>query len=244
MKVFTITVVCALLFFYGYAQKLNTGSGTLDHPGVADSAKPEERVSNYRVISEKKDKQGRTIRKVQFTKGNALVTQTLILPPSPGLGVKIPIDPDTLNRDSMMVYIDKTNYLVALIYKRKRIRQYKAVFGPDRLRDKMMEGDRSTPEGWFKISAKKNHRDWQRFILLNYPNDTSYQRFRQRKAQGLIPQSARIGNSIGIHGTEREQAEIVDMGVGWTDGCIALKPEDIEDLYQFVWPGTRVYVKR
>src|SRR5690606_12292432 len=103
MKVFTITVVCALLFFYGYAQKLNTGSGTLDHPGVADSAKPEERVSNYRVISEKKDKQGRTIRKVQFTKWNALVTQTLILPPSPGLGVKIPIDPDTLNRDSMMV---------------------------------------------------------------------------------------------------------------------------------------------
>jgi len=204
----------------------------------------EEEMKDFKVLSETKDKQGNIIRKIEFRKGNLKVTQTVILPPLPSIGARIPVNPDTLNRDSILIYIDKTNYLLAVIYKRKRIRQYRAVFGPDRLKDKMMEGDRHTPEGWFKVVGKKNDSRWQRFILLNYPNDTSYARFYQRKQQGLIPQNARIGNSVGIHGTFATGARMVDLGIGWTDGCISLKPADIEDLYQFVWPGTRVYVHR
>lgn len=161
----------------------------------------------------------------------------------PKIGYHNPINPDTMNHDSVMVYIDKENYLLAVIYKRKRIRQYRAVFGPDRLHDKMEEGDRKTPEGWFRIVSKKMDGRWQRFILLNYPNDSSYARFYQRKREGLIPQSASIGNSIGIHGTYPTGAGMVDLGIGWTDGCISLKPSDIEDLYKLVWPGNRVYIK-
>lgn len=211
---------------------------------TAQEKQQEEEIRDFKVLSEKKDKYGSTIRRVEFYKGNMKVTQTIIIPPFPSFSERIAVNPDTMNPDSVMILVDKTNYLVAVIYKRKRIRQYQAVFGPDRLKDKMMEGDRCTPEGWFRVVAKKEHSQWQKFILLNYPNDTSYERFRERKAQGLIPKNARIGNSVGIHGTFPSGARMVDLGIGWTDGCIALKPADINDLYRFIWPGTRVYVRR
>lgn len=207
-------------------------------------ASGEKEVRDLKVIEEKKDRHGNIVRTVQYYEGNLKVTETVILPPFPSLGERIKIDPDTLNPDSILVYVDKSQYLVAVLYKRRRIRQYRAVFGPEPKKDKMMEGDRATPEGWFKVVSKKNHNNWQKFILLDYPNTTSYEKFNKRKQEGLIPSGARIGGSVGIHGTFKSGVKMVDMGIGWTDGCVAMKPEDIEDFYQFVWPGTRVFVKR
>lgn len=200
--------------------------------------------TDYEVIENTKDKHGNTIRVIRYKQGNSIVTQRIITPPSPKLGERKRIDIDTLDKDSVMVLVDKSNYYVAVIYKRVRIRQYQAVFGPDRLEDKKMEGDRKTPEGWFKVVSKRNHRDWQKFILIDYPNETSYTNFRENKSKGLIPPHASIGSAIGFHGTLKQNAEMVDLQIGWTDGCIALKPEDIEDLYLFLHPGTRIYVKR
>lgn len=207
-------------------------------------AKDEEEMKNFKVLSETKDKAGNTVRKVQYQQGAMTVTKTIITPPFPSLQDRRPIDPDTLNKDSLLILVEKTNYLVAIIYKRQRIRQYRAVFGPDRLIDKMREGDRATPEGWFKVVSKRNHDTWQKFILLDYPNETSYKRFQERKKEGLIPSNATIGHSVGIHGVAQSGKEMIDYGIGWTDGCIALKPEDIIDLERFIKPGTRVYVRR
>lgn len=206
--------------------------------------KPEDEQRDLKILNETKDKYGNTIRKVSFYKGQTKIIQTIVTPPFPGLKDRKRIDPDTLNKDSLMVLVDKSNFLVAIVYKRQRIRQYRAVFGPDPKRDKMMEGDRCTPEGWFRIVAKRNHGAWQRFILLDYPNERSRELFRQRKAQGLIPANASIGGSIGIHGTFLSGVKMIDWGMGWTDGCVAMKPEDIEDFYRFVFTGTRVYVRK
>lgn len=214
--------------------------------GQAPAAKPKQELEkvDLKVLSETKDRYGNTVRKIQYRQGSSVVTETLILPPFPSLGERKKINVDTLNHDSMMVLVDKTNYLVSLIYKRSRIRQYRAVFGPDRLKDKMKEGDRCTPEGWFKVVSKKEHSNWQKFILIDYPNQKSYEKFNERRQEGLIASGAQIGGSVGIHGTFTSGVKMVDWGVGWTDGCIAMKPEDINDFYQFVWPGTRILVRR
>lgn len=205
---------------------------------------PQPEKKNLKVLSEKKDKYGNTVRIIEYFIGDNRITETSILPPFPSLGERSKINPDTLIHDSMMVLVDKTNYLVALVYRHKRIRQYRAVFGPDRLKDKMKEGDRCTPEGWFKVVSKKEHSSWQKFILIDYPNQQSYDKFNERKKDGLIPAGAQIGGAVGIHGTFTSGVKMVDWGIGWTDGCVALKPEDINDFYQFVWPGTRILVRR
>lgn len=208
------------------------------------AGKDDKEIREVKVLEEKKDKNGNIIRTIMYYEGNVKVTETMIIPPFPSLGSRSKINVDTLIHDSMLVYVDKTNYLVALIYRRRRIRQYRAVFGPDRLKDKMREGDRCTPEGWFKVVSKKEHGNWQKFILLDYPNDSSYAKFYRRKREGVIPSGSNIGGSVGIHGVFKSGVKMIDWGMGWTDGCIALKPEDINDLYQFVWPGTRVLVKK
>lgn len=197
-----------------------------------------------KLLSETKDDRGNTVRKIQYKENGMIVTQTTITPPMPGFKDRKPYDIDTMNTDSLLVYVDKTNYLVALIYKRQRIRQYRAVFGPDRLKDKLREGDRCTPEGWFKILSVRDNANWGKFIHINYPNEESVKKHNDAKDQGIIPKNATIGHSVGFHGTYPTGAGMVEMGLGWTDGCVSLTTKDIMDFYKFVKPGVRVYIKR
>lgn len=236
MKYFFLRTIVVLLFL---------GTCPLAGPLFAQNAQSpsNKNVRDLKILEEKKDRHGNIIRTVQYYDGNLKVTETVILPPFPALGERKKINMDTLNKDSLLIYVDKSQYLVALLYCRKRIRQYRAVFGPDPKKDKMMEGDRATPEGWFKVVSKKEHKEWQKFILIDYPNADSYEKFYKRKKEGLIPGNASIGGAVGIHGTFKSGVKMVDLGLGWTDGCVALKPEDIDDLYQFVGPGTRIFVK-
>ncbi|RYD95215.1 MAG: hypothetical protein EOP54_16165 [Sphingobacteriales bacterium] len=192
----------------------------------------------------KKDAEGFTVRVIQYSQNGMRVTKTTISPPMPSFKDRKPYNIDTMNADSMLVYVDKTNYLVALIYKRKRIRQYRAVFGPDRLKDKFREGDRNTPEGWFKVLAVRDNANWGKFIHINYPNEESFKKHNEAKHKGLIPGNASIGSAIGIHGTYPTGAGMVEMGLGWTDGCVSMTTTDIMDFYKFIKPGMRVYIKR
>lgn len=199
---------------------------------------------HVKVISETKDANGNTVRKIEYIEKGMKITQTTITPPMPSFKDRKPYNVDTMNVDSMMVLVDKTKYLVAIIYKKKRIRQYRAVFGPDRLQDKLREGDRNTPEGWFKVLSIRNNANWGKFIHINYPNDESVKKHNDAKKKGIIPNSATIGHSIGIHGTYPNGAGMVEMGLGWTDGCISMTTTDIMDFYKFMKPGLRVLIRR
>jgi murein L,D-transpeptidase YafK len=108
----------------------------------------------------------------------------------------------------------------------------------------MMEGDKKTPEGNFKVISKKPHQKWHKMLMLDYPNKESWDKFKQRKSQGKIPKSAKIGGGIAIHGTWPNDDIVVDDFTNWTNGCIALKNEDLDDLEQFVPIGTKVIIQR
>lgn len=166
----------------------------------------------------------------------------MILPPP--IGERTPINVDTINKDSVVIVVEKEYNVIYILYKRKRIRQYRAVFGPDKMKDKHKEGDRCTPEGWFRIVSIRDHNAWQKFMLLDYPTPESYDRFNERLKSGVIPGNSKIGGAIGIHGTFKGGDNMVDMGFGWTDGCVALKSTDIYDLFNFVKEGTRVYITK
>lgn len=121
---------------------------------------------------------------------------------------------------------------------------YPVVFGSKDLGDKMMQGDRKTPEGTFHITAKRPHPKWNRFIALDYPNAESYAKFNERKAEGLIPYNAVIGGEIGIHGTWPHEDFAVDYFQNWTQGCVSTKNEYIQQLFNTVAIGTKVIIKR
>ncbi len=58
---------------------------------------------------------------------------------------------------------------------------YPVVFGSKDQEDKKMEGDRLTPEGTFRIVGKKIHKQWGKFLMLDYPTAISYEKFNSEK---------------------------------------------------------------
>jgi lipoprotein-anchoring transpeptidase ErfK/SrfK len=108
----------------------------------------------------------------------------------------------------------------------------------------MLAGDRKTPEGKFRIISKRVHPKWDRFLMLDYPTPASYEKFYQRKEQGVIPSNASIGGGIGIHGTWPHEDYAIDRYDNWTEGCISMKNKDVEELYRMITIGTPVVIRR
>ena len=121
---------------------------------------------------------------------------------------------------------------------------YPVVFGNKDLGDKMMQGDRKTPEGVFHVSSKRIHEKWNRFLTLDYPNEESYQKFNERKAAGIIPVNAQIGGEIGIHGTWPHEEFAIDQYQNWTLGCVSTKNSYIQELYKNIPVGTKVIIRK
>lgn len=121
---------------------------------------------------------------------------------------------------------------------------YPVVFGNKDLSDKMYEGDRKTPEGVFHIVSKRPHEKWGRIMLLDYPTTADIDKFNQRKAQGLIPQSAKIGGGIGIHGTWPKDEDVVENFKNWTNGCVSLKRDEMDEVYAMIPIGTKVTIRK
>lgn len=145
---------------------------------------------------------------------------------------------------TISILIDKSDYELKLFDSLGWFATYPVVFGNNSLGDKKMEGDRNTPEGTFKITAKRIHNKWHRFIAIDYPNQESWEKFNQRKDRGEIPASARIGGGIGIHGTWPHEDYQIDRYNNWTLGCISMKNEDVEELFRYISNGTKVRIQR
>ena len=142
------------------------------------------------------------------------------------------------------IVIDKSDYELNVYDDEGWYATYPAVFGNKNLGDKMMEGDRKTPEGVYRITSKRPHEKWDKIMLIDYPTPADREKFNQRKAKGLIPKNASIGGGIGIHGTWNRDEMVVDYFQNWTNGCISLKREDMDDLYRIIPVGTKVTIRR
>jgi murein L,D-transpeptidase YafK len=142
------------------------------------------------------------------------------------------------------IVIDKSDYELNVYDTKGWYATYPVVFGNNSLSDKKMQGDKNTPEGNFHIASKRVHDKWCRFMLLDYPNAASIEKFKQRKQRGEIPSNASIGGGVGIHGTWPHDDFLIDRYKNWTEGCISMKNDDVTELYTFTNAGTEVTIKR
>jgi murein L,D-transpeptidase YafK len=145
---------------------------------------------------------------------------------------------------SFKVVIKKSAYEMTLYDAEGWYGTYPVVFGNKSQDDKRMEGDRLTPEGHFKIIGKKIHKQWGKFLMLDYPTKESYEKFRVLKASGAIPQKATIGGGIGIHGTRPNEEWVIDKYINWTSGCISVRYSDMDELYDMLPIGTEVIIEK
>ncbi|MCK3683321.1 L,D-transpeptidase [Maribellus sp. YY47] len=136
-----------------------------------------------------------------------------------------------------VIVVDKLAHTCTVYQNKKAIRTFDAELGVNWMGDKKSKGDKATPEGNYKITQKKSggNTKFHKALLINYPNDEDRQRFQQNKKAGIIPSKADIGGLIEIHG-------LGGKGVDWTDGCVALRNDEMDALYQLVAVGTPVVI--
>lgn len=142
------------------------------------------------------------------------------------------------------IIIDKSDYELKVYDDEGWLATYPVVFGSKDLRDKWRQGDKRTPDGQFKVILKKIHPKWGPELLLDYPTPVSYQRFNERKAKGILPKNASIGDGIAIHATRPEEEWTVDNFYNWTDGCISVKYTEMKDLFSYIPVGTPVTIQQ
>lgn len=141
------------------------------------------------------------------------------------------------------ILVDKSDATFTFKLGDTLVKIYPCVFGQDPDNDKRMEGDLCTPEGTFKVRAFYPHKEWHRFIWLNYPTADSWKKHKAAKKAGEIPQDARIGGEIGVHGCpEGFSNAYIDPGFHWTLGCVALKNRHVDEIYPYLFEGMQVKI--
>jgi lipoprotein-anchoring transpeptidase ErfK/SrfK len=135
------------------------------------------------------------------------------------------------------IVVQKDKHLVTLYAGGRAVKSYSAELGYNSIGNKHRAGDSATPEGRYRITAKKDvgQSGYHMALLLDYPNDQDRRRFAAAKRAGRIPKHASLGNLIEIHGDG-------GRGKDWTKGCVALTNRDIGDLFDRVHVGTPVTI--
>ncbi len=117
--------------------------------------------------------------------------------------------------------------------------------------------DGKTPLGEFRIDRITEDSPFRRFLGIDYPNlehanaalqsgrisPGEFSKIRNAlRARRSPSQQTALGGFIGIHGLG-DGDPAIHADFNWTNGCVALTNEQIDDLVQWVVPGTRVIIR-
>ena len=120
-----------------------------------------------------------------------------------------------------------------------------------------VRGDNKTPLGKFRIGWRNGNTHYHRFLGLTYPDlpaadralvdgridESQWQAIRRASVAGKVPsQKTPLGGMIGIHGIGAGDRG-VHQDFNWTNGCVALTNEEIDELLQWVKIGTPVEIR-
>lgn len=165
----------------------------------------------------------------------------------------------TVAADPFDLEISKSARVLKVKKGDKVIRLYHIAFGKGGKGGKREMGDNKTPVGSYRIINFKSDSRFFYFMQLNYPNLVdAWHGYKDRLISArefkeiaeayhdgdAPPQNTMLGGYIGIHGIGEVTRKKLDIhsAFNWTDGCIALKNEEVNELRRYVSIGTRVVI--
>lgn len=120
-----------------------------------------------------------------------------------------------------------------------------------------VRGDNKTPLGKFRVGWTNKKTRYHRFLGLTYPDlpaadralvdgridESQWQSIRRASEAGKVPsQKTPLGGMIGIHGIGAGDRAVHEE-FNWTNGCVALTNEEMDELVQWVKIGTPVEIR-
>lgn len=99
---------------------------------------------------------------------------------------------------------------------------------------KQFEGDGKTPEGLYYVDRFNPQSRYHLSVGISYPNE------RDREYAAQFRRNP--GSDIMFHGRGPEGNRLVRGNRDWTAGCIAVRDDEIEDIYAMLQPGVPVMI--
>jgi murein L,D-transpeptidase YafK len=143
--------------------------------------------------------------------------------------------PGTPAIDHVVVY--KQQRKMVLLARDKEIKSYQVSLGGEPVGPKRRQGDHRTPEGAYILDAKNAHSHYYKAFHISYPNPED---LAAAKKLGVKP-----GGDIMLHGLPNGFSWVgkTHRLEDWTDGCIAVTNDEMDELWKLVAVGTPIEIK-
>ena len=159
---------------------------------------------------------------------------------------------------SVWILVDTNNAALTIMDGEKVIVRLEDIsVGRSGITDLHIKGDDKTPRGDYRIARINRESRFRTFFEINYPTIKHAQRAMEQglidkktytkikisqQAYGHSPQNTKLGGHLGIHGLGAGSPELHEM-FNWTNGCIALTNQQIDQLDLWVQLGTKVVIE-
>ena len=116
------------------------------------------------------------------------------------------------------------------------VKMYRICLGVNPEGRKQVSGDYKTPEGLYHTTYRNEFSQFHKSFGISYPNAED------------VMNAKKLGKSAGgdvmVHGLPNRDANVgMDRYQNdWTWGCIALRNEEIDELFTRVNPGTPIFI--
>ena len=140
-----------------------------------------------------------------------------------------------LMADSILV--DKSDRKLTLYHRGREVKVYDIALGRNPVGAKERQGDGRTPEGLYFIEGRNPQSKYHLSLRVSYPSSTQRKRAASR---GVRP-----GGDIMIHGLPDAFASVgaLHRRQDWTEGCLAVTNEEIEEIWSAVPNGAKIFIR-
>ena len=140
-----------------------------------------------------------------------------------------------LHADRVLVL--KKERTLQLLSGGKVIKSYKVALGVEPVGRKTRQGDHKTPEGVYVLDFRNSHSQFYRAIHISYPNARDRAVAHQ---EGVSP-----GGDVFVHGLPNGYGYLgaAHRLKDWTDGCVAVTNEEIDEIWRAAPDGTPIEIR-
>ncbi|HEX4961219.1 MAG TPA: L,D-transpeptidase family protein [Thermoanaerobaculia bacterium] len=135
------------------------------------------------------------------------------------------------------ILVEKSARRLTLLYQGRPVKSYRVALGHEPEGRKQCQGDDRTPEGLYRIDSRNAGSGYHRSLHVSYPNAADVANARRR--------GCRPGGDIMIHGIKKGYGWVGSLHAqkDWTQGCIAVTDQEIEEIWSAVPNGTTVEIR-
>lgn len=143
--------------------------------------------------------------------------------------------PRAYTADSIL--LDKSERRLTMFYRGREVRTYEVALGKNPVGAKRRRGDGRTPEGLYFIEGRNPESKYHLSLRISYPAEQDMAIAARR---GVSP-----GGDIMIHGlpTAFSTVGALHRQQDWTEGCVAVTNEEIEEIWRAVPNGARILIR-